>query len=54
MVVKLLSQDPSYKDAPREAVRRVLEKLFGQEIKRSTKLSTRKIGAAVFCALMAS
>ncbi|KAF9234381.1 Hydantoinase/oxoprolinase-domain-containing protein [Melanogaster broomeanus] len=44
LVVKLLSQDPgNYSDAPTEGIRRVLEIVTGETIKRGIVLDTRKI-----------
>ncbi|CAO1635677.1 unnamed protein product [Parajaminaea phylloscopi] len=44
IVVKLLSVDPNhYKDAPREAVRRILEIAHGQDIPRRDKINTSSI-----------
>ncbi|KAK9326021.1 Hydantoinase B/oxoprolinase-domain-containing protein [Lipomyces orientalis] len=44
VVIKLLSVDPqNYEDAPREAIRRVLEAYTGQAIGRNEKLDTRLI-----------
>ncbi|KAF9220709.1 hypothetical protein BS17DRAFT_714004 [Gyrodon lividus] len=44
LVVKLLSQDPgNYSDAPTEGIRRVLEIVTGEKIKRGTILDTGKI-----------
>lgn len=36
--LKLLSEDPNYKDAPTEAIRRVLNEFAGKEIKRDEKI----------------
>ncbi|KAF8128983.1 Hydantoinase/oxoprolinase-domain-containing protein [Boletus edulis] len=44
LVVKLLSQDPNnYNDAPTEGIRRVLEAVTGEKIKRGSVLDTSKI-----------
>ncbi|KAG8873489.1 hypothetical protein FRB97_006720 [Tulasnella sp. 331] len=43
MVVKLLSKDPNYQDAPTEGIRRVLEAVTGEKIPRGQKLNTDKI-----------
>jgi 5-oxoprolinase (ATP-hydrolysing) len=44
VVIKLLSEDPSnYDDAPREGIRRVLEKFTGEKIPRGQPLDTSKI-----------
>ncbi|KAF8836580.1 hypothetical protein BDN67DRAFT_1071861 [Paxillus ammoniavirescens] len=44
LVVKLLSQDPgNYSDAPTEGIRRVLEIVTGEKIKRGVVLDTGKI-----------
>ncbi|KAK9478985.1 Hydantoinase B/oxoprolinase-domain-containing protein [Lipomyces japonicus] len=44
VVIKLLSVDPSnYEDAPREAIRRVLEAYTGRQISRDAKLDTSLI-----------
>ena len=46
IVLKLLSQDPSsYKDAPLEGVRRVLERVTGQKIPREERFTTEKIAS---------
>lgn len=44
-VIKLLSQDPNhYADAPREGVRRALERILQKEIPRDSQIGTEKIG----------
>ncbi|KAG8979331.1 hypothetical protein FRB93_010136 [Tulasnella sp. JGI-2019a] len=43
LVVKLLSKDPNYQDAPTEGIRRVLEAVTGEKIPRGQKLKTDKI-----------
>lgn len=44
VVIKLLSEDPSnYDDAPREGIRRLLEKFTGEKIPRGQPLDTSKI-----------
>ncbi|KAH8921790.1 5-oxoprolinase [Atractiella rhizophila] len=44
IILKLLSQDPkNYKDAPREGVRRVLEKVTGRKWDREEKLGVEEI-----------
>ncbi|KZO91914.1 5-oxoprolinase [Calocera viscosa TUFC12733] len=43
LVVKLLSVDPNYPDAPTEGIRRVLEKVERREIPRGQVLNTDKI-----------
>lgn len=44
VVIKLLSEDPqNYDDAPREGIRRLLEKFTGEEIPRGQPLDTSKI-----------
>lgn len=44
-VVKLLSEDPAnYKDAPREGIRRILERATGTTIPRSDPVPTDNIG----------
>lgn len=46
IVVKLLSHDPgNYKDAPREAVRRIVEIFRGTSISRDEKIETGDVGA---------
>ncbi|KAA0195315.1 hypothetical protein HAZT_HAZT004715 [Hyalella azteca] len=43
-VLKLLSEDPKhYKDAPTEAIRRILEQETGQVMPRSCRISTERI-----------
>ncbi|EIW77667.1 5-oxoprolinase [Coniophora puteana RWD-64-598 SS2] len=42
-VVKLLSKDPNYRDAPTEGIRRLLESLTGEKLKRDDVLKTDKI-----------
>jgi 5-oxoprolinase (ATP-hydrolysing) len=44
-VVKLLSEDPAnYKDAPREGIRRILERALGKTIPRTELVPTDDIG----------
>jgi 5-oxoprolinase (ATP-hydrolysing) len=44
-ILKLLSQDPkSYADAPREGIRRLLEKISGQPVLASEPIDTSLIG----------
>lgn len=44
-MVKILSVDPNnYEDAPSEAIRRVLEKYYGTEIPRGSKLDLADVG----------
>lgn len=45
ILIKLLSVDPAnYNDAPLEGIRRLMERLTGEEIKRGEPLDTSKIG----------
>jgi len=44
-VIKLLSQDPSnYRDAPVEGIRRVLERVTGQDLPRGQPLPIEHLG----------
>jgi 5-oxoprolinase (ATP-hydrolysing) len=44
-VVKLLSEDPAnYKDAPREGIRRILERALETTIRRTDPVPTDNIG----------
>lgn len=44
-MVKILSIDPNhYPDAPSEAIRRVLQKYYGKEIPRGSKLDLADVG----------
>lgn len=46
IIFKLLSEDPNnYSDAPREAIRRVLETVEGRSIPVGSKLDGSRIGA---------
>ncbi|KAL1744750.1 Hydantoinase/oxoprolinase-domain-containing protein [Schizophyllum fasciatum] len=45
LIVKLLSQDPAYPDAPTEGIRRVLESVTGNSIPRGTPLPIDKIAS---------
>jgi N-methylhydantoinase A/oxoprolinase/acetone carboxylase beta subunit len=50
IVLKLLSVDPSnYKDAPVEAVRRVLEKATGKSYPKNEKIPVDEIGKLPNC-----
>lgn len=52
IVVKLLSHDPNnYKDAPREAVRRIVEIARGTKIARGDKIETHDIGECFILSL---
>lgn len=42
-VLKLLSEDPAYKDAPTEAIRRILQKKTGSDIPKDTCVPTNSI-----------
>ncbi|CAH7683094.1 Hydantoinase/oxoprolinase-domain-containing protein [Phakopsora pachyrhizi] len=44
LVLKLLSNDPSYPDGPWEGTRRVLERILNVDIPRDQRLNTDKIG----------
>ena len=49
VVFKLLSEDPAnYRDAPTEAIRRILEKFEGKKIPLGEKLDASRIGLSVF------
>ena len=49
IVIKLLSVDPeNYKDAPVEAIRRVLEKATGKCYPKGQKISLRGVGKLKF------
>lgn len=55
IVIKLLSHDPSnYKDAPREAVRRIVEIYRNTQIPRDHKIETHDVGRCTFSSLLRS
>ncbi|KAL1725932.1 Hydantoinase/oxoprolinase-domain-containing protein [Schizophyllum commune] len=45
LIVKLLSQDPAYPDAPTEGIRRVLEAVTGEKVPRGQPLPINKLAS---------